>query len=126
MVVVNVAPMRSCDAKASRATAGAPDQCIAEWNRMGRFAVAPPVGDGGRGPGPGRGGGGHRERHMPAPSRAARPPHEPIPGPAKIPVALVVNGTRKQLKIAPGTTLLDALRDHLDLTGTKKGCDHGQ
>jgi xanthine dehydrogenase YagT iron-sulfur-binding subunit len=42
------------------------------------------------------------------------------------PVALIVNGTRKQLKIAPWTTLLDALRDHLDLTGTKKGCDHGQ
>jgi xanthine dehydrogenase YagT iron-sulfur-binding subunit len=59
-------------------------------------------------------------------STAARPPHEPIPAPAKIPVALVVNGTRKQLKIAPWTTLLDALRDHLDLTGTKKGCDHGQ
>ena len=57
---------------------------------------------------------------------AARPPHEPIPAPAKIPVELIVNGTRKQLKIAPWTTLLDALRDHLDLTGTKKGCDHGQ
>ncbi len=33
---------------------------------------------------------------------------------------------RRQLKVAPWTTLLDALRDHLDLTGTKKGCDHGQ
>jgi xanthine dehydrogenase YagT iron-sulfur-binding subunit len=31
-----------------------------------------------------------------------------------------------QLHAAPWTTLLDALRDHLDLTGTKKGCDHGQ
>jgi xanthine dehydrogenase YagT iron-sulfur-binding subunit len=59
-------------------------------------------------------------------STAARPPHHTIPAPAKIPVALIVNGTRKQLKIAPWTTLLDALRDHLDLTGTKKGCDHGQ
>ncbi|HEY2614185.1 MAG TPA: 2Fe-2S iron-sulfur cluster-binding protein [Chthoniobacterales bacterium] len=39
---------------------------------------------------------------------------------------MIVNGARKQLKIAPWTTLLDALRDHLDLTGTKKGCDHGQ
>jgi xanthine dehydrogenase YagT iron-sulfur-binding subunit len=55
----------------------------------------------------------------------ARPLRD-IPAPAKIPVALIVNGTRKQLKIAPWTTLLDALRDHLDLTGTKKGCDHGQ
>jgi xanthine dehydrogenase YagT iron-sulfur-binding subunit len=57
---------------------------------------------------------------------AARPQHDTIPAPAKIPVALIVNGTRRQLKIAPWTTLLDALRDHLDLTGTKKGCDHGQ
>src|SRR3979490_3556468 len=56
----------------------------------------------------------------------ARPLSDTIPAPAKIPVALNVNGVRKQLKIAPWTTLLDALRDHLDLTGTKKGCDHGQ
>ena len=39
---------------------------------------------------------------------------------------LTVNGVETQLKLAPWTTLLDALRDHLDLTGTKKGCDHGQ
>jgi xanthine dehydrogenase YagT iron-sulfur-binding subunit len=48
------------------------------------------------------------------------------PMPAKITVALNVNGQQNQLKLAPWTTLLDALRDHLDLTGTKKGCDHGQ
>jgi xanthine dehydrogenase YagT iron-sulfur-binding subunit len=48
------------------------------------------------------------------------------PVPAKISVALNVNGQQRQLKLAPWTTLLDALRDHLDLTGTKKGCDHGQ
>jgi xanthine dehydrogenase YagT iron-sulfur-binding subunit len=47
-------------------------------------------------------------------------------GPAKISVALIVNGQQRQLKLAPWTTLLDALRDHLYLTGTKKGCDHGQ
>ena len=46
--------------------------------------------------------------------------------PQKIPVALTVNGVETQLEVAPWTTLLDALRDHLDLTGTKKGCDHGQ
>lgn len=46
--------------------------------------------------------------------------------PAKIPVTLNVNGKRVELRVAPWTTLLDALRDHLDLTGTKKGCDHGQ
>jgi xanthine dehydrogenase YagT iron-sulfur-binding subunit len=49
-----------------------------------------------------------------------------IPAPDKIPVSLTVNGVERQLEIAPWTTLLDALRDHLDLTGTKKGCDHGQ
>ena len=49
-----------------------------------------------------------------------------IPAPAKIPVSLTVNGVEKSLEVAPWTTLLDALRDHLDLTGTKKGCDHGQ
>ena len=46
--------------------------------------------------------------------------------PARISVALDVNGRQRQLEVAPWTTLLDALRDHLDLTGTKKGCDHGQ
>jgi xanthine dehydrogenase YagT iron-sulfur-binding subunit len=49
-----------------------------------------------------------------------------IPKPAKIAVSLTVNGIATQLTVAPWTTLLDALRDHLDLTGTKKGCDHGQ
>jgi xanthine dehydrogenase YagT iron-sulfur-binding subunit len=44
----------------------------------------------------------------------------------KISVALLINGARTQLEIAPWTTLLDALRDRLHLTGTKKGCDHGQ
>ncbi len=56
----------------------------------------------------------------------ARPRGDTIPAPAKIPVALNVNSVRRQLNVAPWTTLLDALRDHLDLTGTKKGCDHGQ
>jgi xanthine dehydrogenase YagT iron-sulfur-binding subunit len=44
----------------------------------------------------------------------------------KIPIRLTVNGNQMELTVAPWTTLLDALRDHLDLTGTKKGCDHGQ
>src|SRR6476660_3332685 len=46
--------------------------------------------------------------------------------PSKISLSLVINGTEKQLTVAPWTTLLDALREHMDLTGTKKGCDHGQ
>ena len=41
-------------------------------------------------------------------------------------VSLNVNGVERKLTIAPWTTLLDALRLNLDLTGTKKGCDHGQ
>jgi len=49
-----------------------------------------------------------------------------VTAPQKIPVTLTVNGARVELAIAPWTTLLDALRDRLDLTGTKKGCDHGQ
>ncbi|OJU30447.1 MAG: (2Fe-2S)-binding protein [Nitrobacter sp. 62-13] len=44
----------------------------------------------------------------------------------QISVALTVNGVRRELEIAPWTTLLDALRERLGLTGTKKGCDHGQ
>ena len=44
----------------------------------------------------------------------------------KIPITLTINGAEVKLAVAPWTTLLDALRDHLNLTGTKKGCDHGQ
>lgn len=43
-----------------------------------------------------------------------------------LPVVLIVNGRRHELNLEPWTSLLDALREHLDLTGTKKGCDHGQ
>ncbi|WP_455274420.1 aldehyde dehydrogenase iron-sulfur subunit PaoA [Rhizobium herbae] len=42
------------------------------------------------------------------------------------PVAFTVNGERRELDVDNRTTLLDALREHLHLTGTKKGCDHGQ
>jgi len=43
-----------------------------------------------------------------------------------IPVSLRVNGEKYDLRIDPRTTLLDCLREHLHLTGSKKGCDHGQ
>src|SRR5437870_12251169 len=46
--------------------------------------------------------------------------------PGKMTVTLHVNGVERRLTVAPWTTLLDALRLYLDLTGTKKGCDHGQ
>jgi len=41
-------------------------------------------------------------------------------------VSLSVNGQRRTVSLDPRTTLLDMLREHLKLTGTKKGCDHGQ
>ncbi|MGW7573833.1 2Fe-2S iron-sulfur cluster-binding protein [Streptomyces sp. NPDC054765] len=41
-------------------------------------------------------------------------------------ITLNINGEKHSLPVDHRTTLLDALRDHLDLTGTKKGCDHGQ
>jgi xanthine dehydrogenase YagT iron-sulfur-binding subunit len=45
---------------------------------------------------------------------------------AKTSVVLKINGRSQTLALDPRTSLLDALREHLDLTGTKKGCDHGQ
>jgi xanthine dehydrogenase YagT iron-sulfur-binding subunit len=57
---------------------------------------------------------------------------EPVPaGPAAVsglaaaPVSLTVNGDARSISIEPRVTLLDALRDRLGLTGTKKGCDQG-
>jgi xanthine dehydrogenase YagT iron-sulfur-binding subunit len=44
----------------------------------------------------------------------------------KIPLNLEVNGVRYSLKVEPRVTLLDLLREHLGLTGSKKGCDRGQ
>jgi xanthine dehydrogenase YagT iron-sulfur-binding subunit len=43
-----------------------------------------------------------------------------------IPVTLKINGKKRQLQLEPRVALLDALRENLHLTGTKKGCDHGQ
>lgn len=61
---------------------------------------------------------------------------EPAPAPAEspaaagpagtIPVSLTVNGSSHSLQLDPRVTLLDALRERLNLTGTKKGCDRGQ
>ncbi len=46
--------------------------------------------------------------------------------PGSQPLKLVINGRQHTLRVDPRTTLLDALRERLQLTGTKKGCDHGQ
>jgi xanthine dehydrogenase YagT iron-sulfur-binding subunit len=53
-------------------------------------------------------------------------PAPPGPAPARLPLTLVVNGRTHALEVEPWVTLLDLLRDRLGLTGTKKGCDHGQ
>jgi xanthine dehydrogenase YagT iron-sulfur-binding subunit len=46
--------------------------------------------------------------------------------PTAVAVTLTINGQARRLEIEPWTTLLDLLRLHLEMTGTKKGCDHGQ
>src|SRR5882762_7154707 len=62
-----------------------------------------------------------------AESAATRETKEAMPAvEGAIPVALRVNGKKYDLRIDPRTTLLDCLREHLHLTGSKKGCDHGQ
>jgi len=61
--------------------------------------------------------------------RAAAPrPQTPLapPGAGALTGRLNVNGDRHELALDPRVSLLDVLRDHLHLTGTKKGCDHGQ
>jgi xanthine dehydrogenase YagT iron-sulfur-binding subunit len=59
-----------------------------------------------------------------APNAAAQPRSNAAPAPVS--VSLTVNGTRHTLTLDPRSTLLDVLREHLDLTGSKKGCDQGQ
>ncbi len=50
----------------------------------------------------------------------------PTPSGFTVPVVLTINGEKHDLQVAPWTTLVDLLREDLHLTGTKKGCDHGQ
>ncbi|MGH9469504.1 MAG: (2Fe-2S)-binding protein [Terriglobia bacterium] len=54
---------------------------------------------------------------------AAPPGSSQMLGPGEVPVTLRVNGQNKHLSLEPRVTLLDALRDHLDITGAKKVCD---
>ncbi|GAP96828.1 2Fe-2S iron-sulfur cluster-binding protein [Leptolyngbya sp. NIES-2104] len=53
-------------------------------------------------------------------------PIPPIAQPNGVAVALKINGKPQSLTLEPRVTLLDALREHIGLTGSKKGCDHGQ
>ncbi|MGE4240618.1 (2Fe-2S)-binding protein [Ramlibacter sp.] len=59
-----------------------------------------------------------------APSPARASTHAPLPEPR--PLRIGINGTPHELQVQPWVSLLDLLRDRLHLTGTKKGCDHGQ
>ena len=59
----------------------------------------------------------------PQPSSTSSPS---APAPVMTRVSLSVNGKAHDIDVDTRTTLLDALREHLQLTGTKKGCDHGQ
>jgi xanthine dehydrogenase YagT iron-sulfur-binding subunit len=58
--------------------------------------------------------------------QAAEEPATAARAPGAVPVVLNINGTERRLVIEPRVTLLDALRENLQLPGTKKGCDHGQ
>jgi xanthine dehydrogenase YagT iron-sulfur-binding subunit len=57
---------------------------------------------------------------------AAGPTDDNEPSPSPVGLELQINGHPHSLTLDPRTTLLDALREHLALTGSKKGCDHGQ
>jgi xanthine dehydrogenase YagT iron-sulfur-binding subunit len=63
---------------------------------------------------------------LPRAALAAGAPDEAGPPPPPATVELRINGSSHPLTLDPRTTLLDALREHLALTGSKKGCDHGQ
>ncbi len=58
-------------------------------------------------------------------SEAAQSPTT-LTAPQAVSASMTVNGARHDFELDPRTTLLDLLREHLDLTGTKKGCDQGQ
>ena len=64
------------------------------------------------------------ETRMPPETTAAGSTAEAIEG--AVPVSLNINGKQHALSVDPRTTLLDCLRETVALTGTKKGCDHGQ
>ncbi len=70
---------------------------------------------------------GCKAKHDEAPAPAPAPPPPPkAPMPPEYDIVLSVNGSDRKLKVEARVSLLDALRERLGLTGTKKGCDHGQ
>ncbi len=67
-----------------------------------------------------------RKKPASAAGEDGAPAARTLPGGQVSEITLTVNGTEHALAIAPSMSLLDALRDHLGLAGTKKGCDLGQ
>jgi xanthine dehydrogenase YagT iron-sulfur-binding subunit len=63
---------------------------------------------------------------VPSLAGAKAPAATPDAPPVQAKIALTINGQRHQLEVDTRTSLLDMLRENLHLTGTKKGCDHGQ
>ncbi len=63
---------------------------------------------------------------VPGLAASSAPPPEPARAPVMSKVGLTINGKAASLDVDTRTSLLDLLRENLKLTGTKKGCDHGQ
>src|SRR5438270_2937069 len=63
---------------------------------------------------------------LPHAALAAGSVEDKEPPPPPVTIGLRINGQLHSLTLDPRTTVLDALREHLELTGSKKGCDHGQ
>ena len=99
----------------------------AAWVRPGGRAIAMDQDTGG---GPSRrqviGTGAVTASILAAPAVARGPLAAAAPPPDRVPVTLTVNGEPRTLTLDARTTLLDMAREHLALTGSKKGCDHGQ
>ncbi len=68
----------------------------------------------------------NRSRTAPNRETAMSDMSSPASGIAACTISLELNGQQRQVDVYPWTTLLDLLREQLHLTGTKKGCDHGQ
>ena len=68
----------------------------------------------------------HARAQDTAPANSATPPPGTTSTPGTVPVTLQINDTAHALHLDPRVTLLDALREYVGLTGSKKGCDHGQ
>ena len=75
--------------------------------------------------GVGIGGGALGAGLLETPAEAAPETSAAVHGPGAVPVTLTINGKNRKLEIEPRTTLLDTLRNHLDLTGAKRVCDRG-